>query len=216
MPLALELIEILILTTAMIQTVEIFYSFQCPYSYLALDQLSELGEGFDGQVLWQPYSGRASAKNFQTHTPPPDRLSYLKEDVVRLAKKMNMPLVMRPDWPEEEPDPERSIRGAIVASDMGLIFEYNVKMFHAWWGEGADPNEQEFFIELCDDLDVDANEFSGRINTSDVRERVRGTYKRGRKLQVFDTPTVVIGEERFVGIDRVTDAKARLKEISAE
>ena len=200
----------------MIQTVEIFYSFQCPYSYLAIDKLSELGNYFDGQVLWQPFSGKASAKNFQTHTPPPDRLSYIKEDVVRLADKMNMPLVMKQEWPEDEIDPERSIRGAIVASDLGLILEYNIKMFHCWWGEGGDPNEQEFFIELCDDLDIDANEFSGRINTSDVRERVRGTYKRGRKLQVFDTPTILIGEERFVGIDRIDAAIEKLKQLSAE
>lgn len=197
----------------MIQTVEIFYSFQCPYSYLAIDRLCQLESKFDIKVLWQPYSAKASGKNFQSASIPSDKVSYIKQDIPRLAKAMEMPLNMKEDWPESEPDPERSIRGAVVASDLDIIMEYNIKMFHRWWGEGEDPNEQDFFIELCDDLDLDPNEFSGRINTTDTRERVRGIFKRGKKLQVFDTPTIVIGEERFQGIDRIEMAEDRLREM---
>ena len=197
----------------MIQTIEIFYSFQCPYSYLAIDRLSQLESKFDIKVLWQPFSAKAAGKNFQGSNLPLDKSSYIREDVARLAKTMEMPLVIKSDWPEVEPDPERSIRGAIVAADLDLILEYNIKMFHRWWGEGEDPNDQDFFVELCEDLDIDPNEFSGRINTTDTRERVRGIYKRGRKLQVFETPTILIGEERFLGIDRISAVEDRLRAI---
>ena len=73
--------------------------------------------------------------------------------------------------------------------------------------------DRDFFIELCEDLDIDPNEFSGRINTNDTRERARGTFRRGKKLQVFDTPTVIVGEERFVGVDRLLQVEDRLKQI---
>ena len=199
----------------MIQTIEIYYSFQCPYSYLAIDRLSQIEKKYDVKVLWQPFSSKASGKNFQTAPWPPDKASYIREDVVRLAREMDMPLVMRPDWPENEFDPEKSIRGAVVAGDLDLILEYNIKMFDRWGGKGEDPNDQAFFIELADDLDIDANELMGRIMTTDTRERVRGIYKRGRKLQVFDTPTIVIGEERFVGIERLASAERRLQELEA-
>ena len=199
----------------MIQTIEIFYSFQCPYSYLAIDQLSQLEGKFDAKVLWQPFSAKASGKNFQAAPFPPDRASYIREDVVRLAREMELPLVMRPEWPDNEFDPEKSIRGAVVATDLESILEYNIKMFDRWWGKGEDPNDQAFFIELSDDLDIDANEFAGRISTTDTRERVRGIYKRGRKLQVFDTPTIVIGEERFVGLERLDAAERRLRELES-
>ncbi len=199
----------------MIQTIEIFYSFQCPYSYLGIDRLSQLERKFDVKVLWQPFSSKASGKNFQPAPYPPDRASYIVEDVVRLAREMEMPLVMKGDWPENEFDPEKSIRGALVAQDLDLILEYNIKMFDRWWGRGEDPNDQAFFIELCDDLDVDANEFAGRISSADTRERVRGIYKRGRKLQVFDTPTILIGEERFYGMDRIDAVERRLSEMES-
>jgi 2-hydroxychromene-2-carboxylate isomerase len=200
----------------MIQTIEIFYSFQCPYSYLGLERLSQIERKFDVRVLWQPYSAKAAGQNFQNSPFSPERASYIREDVVRLAKKMNMPILMRSDWPEKEFDPERSIRGAVVAGDLDIVLEYNVKMFQRWWAEGEEPNDQTFFIQLCDELDVDPNEFAGRISTTDTRERVRGLYKRGRKLQVFDTPTILIGEERFAGLDRIDLAEERLTEAGAK
>lgn len=195
----------------MIQTIEIFYSFQCPYSYLAIDRLSSLEQKFDTKVLWQPFFGKMSGQ--PSSQIPEEKASYIREDVVRLAKSMEMPLVMKSSWPEAEHDAEKSIRGAVAAGDLELSLEYNIKMFHRWWGEAEDPNEQEFFVELCDDLDIDPNEFSGRINTTDTRERVKGIYRRGRKLGVYETPTIVVGEERFVGLDRVGAAEKRLTEL---
>ncbi len=198
----------------MIQTVEIFYSFESPYSYLANDSLAQIEEDYEVRVLWHPYSAKAAGQSVQAPSMQASQLSYVKEDVVRLAKKMGMPLVMRGDWPEYQFDPERSIRGALVASDLNILYEYNIKMFQRWWGEAIDPNDQSFLIELCDDLDIDPNEFSGRMNTSDIRERVRGNFKRGQKLGIFDVPLVLIGEERFWGLDRLPDVRERLNELN--
>jgi 2-hydroxychromene-2-carboxylate isomerase len=196
------------------QTVEIFYSFQCPYSYLAFDQLSQIENDFVVKVLWQPYSLRSGGqKGFQSSPWPPDKTSYIKEDTVRLAKDMNIPLIIPEEWPDAEFDADKSLRGALIAYDLNLGLEYNIKMFQRWWGEALDPNEQKFFVELCDDLDIDPNEFSGRLNSTDTKERIKGTYKRARKLGIFETPTILIGEERFVGIDRISNARAKLTEL---
>ncbi|MCC6221608.1 MAG: DsbA family protein [Deltaproteobacteria bacterium] len=201
----------------MIQTIEIFYSFECPYSYLALDRLSQIENSFHVQVLWQPFSAKAAGHSFHNGSNiSPERASYIREDATRLAKKMEIPIVVPSDWPENGFDPEKSARGAVVAGDLSVTLEYNVKMFQRWWAEGEDPNEQSFFVQLCDELDVDPNEFAGRISTHDTRERVKGLYKRGRRLQVFDTPMILIGEERFYGIDRISHAEDRLVEIGAK
>lgn len=195
------------------QTVEIFYSFQCPYSYLAFDQLSQIENDFVVKVLWQPYSLRVGGKGFQSSPWPLDKTSYIKEDTTRLAKTMNIPFSITEEWPDNEFDSDKSLRGALIAYDLNLGLEYNVKMFQRWWGDTLDPNEQKFFIELCDDLDIDPNEFSGRLNSTDTKERIKGIYKRARKLGIFETPTILIGEERFVGIDRISHARAKLTEL---
>ena len=194
--------------------IEIFYSFQSPYSYLAMDQLYEIQEGYNVEVLWQPFSAKASGQPVPTAGVLPDKLSYLYEDTKRIAADRGLPLVFPENWPETEFDPGRITRGALIASDMDVLLPYNIKVFNKWWGLGENPNEDAFMTELCDDLDIDIGEFLSKVSSSDTRERVKGIYKRGRKLGVFDTPTIVMGEgERIVGYDKLPYVLSRLEKM---
>ncbi|MCB0310873.1 MAG: DsbA family protein, partial [Bdellovibrionales bacterium] len=92
---------------------------------------------------------------------------------------------------------------AVVAGDLEILKEYNYKVFHHWWGLGQNPNDENFMNELCDELDINLGDFLSKISSSDTRERVKGIYKRGRKLGVFDTPTFVIDQERIFGVDKL-------------
>lgn len=68
--------------------------------------------------------------------------------------------------------------------------------------------------ELCDELDVDLGEFLSKVSSSDTRERVKGIYKRGKKAMIYDTPTLVIDKERFVGIDKIPYVAQRLEKLN--
>ena len=94
--------------------------------------------------------------------------------------------------------------------------EYNIKVFNKWWGVGENPNDEAFTTQLCEDLDIDLGEFLSKVSSSDTRERVKGIYKRGKKFDVFDTPTFVIDKERFVGIDKIPFLRQRLKKMNLE
>lgn len=193
--------------------VEIFYSFQSPYSYLALEGMYSLAERFDIELLWQPFSAKASGQPVPPAPLIPDKLSYLFEDTKRLAEDMSLPLLYPEGWPESEFDPGRVTRGALVANDMGILMEYNYKVFHRWWGLGENPNDENFMNELCDELDTDLGDFLSKVSSSDTRERVKGVYKRGRKLGIFDTPTILIDKDRFYGFEKVEQAAKKLEKL---
>ncbi|MDZ4785166.1 MAG: DsbA family protein [bacterium] len=195
-------------------TIEVFYSFQSPYSYLALEEIFALEDKFDVNLLWQVYSAKASGEQTPAYPVVPEKLMYLFEDCKRYAKDRNIPIVFPETWPETEFDPTRASRGAVIAADFGVQKEYLYKVFHHIWGLGKDANEQDFLNELCDDLDVDVGDFLSKISSSDTRERVKGLYKRGRKLSVFDTPTLVIDNERFVGLDKLPYLRETLTKMN--
>ena len=188
----------------MTDKIEVFYSFQSPYSYLAMDPLYDIQEKYDVELLWQPFSAKASGNPVPQQGILPDKLSYLFEDTRRIAADRGLSITYPESWPEVEFDPGRITRGALIANDLGVLLEYNVKVFNKWWGLGEDPNQDAFMNELCDDLDIDLGDFLSKVSSSDARERVKGIYKRGRKLGVFDTPTVVFENgERLVGYDKI-------------
>jgi 2-hydroxychromene-2-carboxylate isomerase len=210
----------------MSDTVEIFYSYQSPYSYLALDDLYELQRRFDVTLLWQPFSAKASGQQSPTTAVNPDKLSYLFEDTKRFAEERGLPLCFPEGWPENEFDPGRITRGALIANDMGILMEYNYKVYHKCWGLGENPNDENFMSELCEELDVDLAEFLSKMSSSDTRERVKGVYRRGRKHGVFDTPTFLLSvdspnneemaRERIVGLDKIPYLAERLKKLGLE
>lgn len=190
--------------------IEVFYTYQSPYAYLALESIYDIKARYDVELLWQPFSAKASGHTVTPQPILPEKLSYLFEDTARYAKEHNIPLVFPEGWPEGEFDPARVTRGALVANDMGVLLEYNYKVFHRWWGIGENPNDESFTNELCDELDIDIGDFLSKLSSSDTRERVKGIYKRGRKLGVYDTPTFLIDKERFVGIDKIPYLCSRL------
>lgn len=195
----------------MTMKLEVFYSFQSPYSYLAMESLYELSNKYDVEVLWQPFSAKASGHQVTPAPIIPDKLSYLFEDTARIAREQGMPLKFPEGWPESEYDPGRITRGAVVAGDLDVLMEYNIKVFHKAWGLGENPNDENFMNELCDELDIDLGDFLSKVSSSDTRERVKGIYKRGQKLGVFDTPTIVLDKERLVGYDKIAYLLERLE-----
>lgn len=193
--------------------VEVFYSFQSPYSYLAIESIYDLEKKYDIELLWQPFSAKASSQQGAAGAVLAEKFSYLIEDTKRYAAKLNLPLEYPESWPTEEFDPTRITRGALVAADMGILMEYNYKVFQRWWGEGLDPNEEEFTAELCEDLDIELGDFLSKSSASEVRQRLKAIYARGRKLGVFDTPTIVIDKERFYGIDKLPYLEEHFKSL---
>lgn len=197
--------------------IEVYYSFQSPYSYLAMDPIYDIQDKYNVELLWQPFSAKASGQPLPQQGVLPDKLSYLFEDTKRIAAERNLTLNYPENWPETEFDPGRLTRGALIANDMGVLLEYNIKVFDRWWGSGENPNEDAFMTELCDDLDIDLGDFLSKVSSSDTRERVKGIYKRGRKLGVFDTPTFVFEDgERVVGYDKIAYLAARLEKMGAK
>ena len=196
----------------MAPTIEVFYSFQSPFSYLALESIYNLQSKYDIQLLWQPFSAKASGQAIQPTSIAPEKLTYVYEDCKRFAAENRTPLTFPESWPEVEYDPERVTRGAVIANDLDMLMEYNFKVFHRWWGEGQNPNDEDFMSELCDELDTDLGDFLSKMSSSDTRERVRGIFKRGKKLGVFDTPTFILeGGERVVGLDKIPYLDTRLE-----
>jgi 2-hydroxychromene-2-carboxylate isomerase len=198
----------------MTDKIEVFYSFQSPYSYLAMDPLYDIQEKYNVELLWQPFSAKASGNPVPQQGILPDKLSYLFEDTRRIAADRGLSITFPESWPEVEFDPGRITRGALIANDMGVLLEYNIKVFNKWWGLGEDPNQDTFMNELCDDLDIDLGDFLSKVSSSDTRERVKGIYKRGRKLCVFDTPTIVFENgERLVGYDKIAYLAQKLDKM---
>jgi 2-hydroxychromene-2-carboxylate isomerase len=182
------------------EIVEIYYDFADPYCYVFLDDLYEIESLKDVEVIWQPYNLKASGGIVESGTSfSEEEVSYIKEEVGRLAKERNLEIVFSPDWPKEEFDVSRATRAAFVALDLGVGKEFNYRVSYRIWGLGEDPAKDSFLIQVAEDLDLDLAEFLTKVSLVDTRERARGVVQRAKKQGVFRTPTITFKEQRFYG-----------------
>jgi 2-hydroxychromene-2-carboxylate isomerase len=182
--------------------IEIFYTFASPYSYLIVDRMYNLEKNFDVHVEWQPLA-------LNPEPQAPERARYTARDVQRIAESLRLPLVI----PPRQFDQLRPLLGALVAKEMGVLFEYNIKLFQHWWGEGLDPNEGDYFASLAEELDVLVGQFFERMNAPDVREHMQGIAQRAKRLAVFGVPTIVVEDELFWGQDRLDFVTRKLTKL---
>lgn len=194
----------------MANSIEVFYSFQSPYSYLAVESIYQLENDFNIEVIWQPFSPKAAGSQPQSVQVVPEKLSYILESTNRYAKNHKIPLNFPSEWPKQEFDPSKITRASLIARDLDVLMEFNYKVFHKIWGLGEDPNHETFMNELCDELDIELGDFLSKLSSSDTRQRVRKIYQRGKKFGVFDTPTFLIDSERYVGLNSIPELRERL------
>jgi predicted DsbA family dithiol-disulfide isomerase len=89
--------------------------------------------------------------------------------------------------------------------------EYNYKVFYKIWGLGENPHDDDFINGLCEEIDIDLGDFLNKMSSSETRDRIRNIYKRGKQLGIFETPTLVWNNERYVGLHILDFLKSQLE-----
>jgi 2-hydroxychromene-2-carboxylate isomerase len=137
---------------------------------------------------------------------------YLRRDVLRYARRHNVPLRRDPTATAGNPlAPARAFywvkqqRPHLEAAMAHALFE-------AFWAQGRDLStpEQVAAIELPTGLDAQAlaEGMAGEEAATLLRNAVAASMKAG----VFGSPTVVVDGEPFWGVDRLADVEAWLAE----
>lgn len=194
-----------------------FLDFGSPYSYLAAERIEEvLGE----PVAWMPVFlvGVFKATGRRSWVYSEDAASEWAEIERRLAERGLPPLALVEDWAEKlmpRATPARSTllaqRVATAALDAGRERDFCRTLLRSVFRDAGD---------LTDEATVRAAATAAGVTTAAVdealadplgQERVRERTAAAVALGVDGVPTVVIGNDRFWGDDRLEDAARALR-----
>lgn len=120
------------------KTVEFFYDYASPFSYLADCQLPGIAARHGATIDYRPAILGVLIVESGNQPPPtvPAKLAYMNADMRRWATRLNVPFVPNPAFPV------RSItlmRAALIAQDMGVFQSFHAAMWRAMWQDhGAD------------------------------------------------------------------------------
>jgi 2-hydroxychromene-2-carboxylate isomerase len=188
----------------MTRTIDFYFDFPSPYSYLAHTQLPRIAAEHGATVTYHPFRILELMKlvgNRPTTIECKNKGKYAGVDLQRWAKRYNVDFARNPysksfDFSELD-------RGALVAIEDGRGDEYVTTVFAAIWGRPADLCQRSVLIDIMQGAGFDAPRLIERANAQDVIARFEAETKAAAERGVFGAPTMFVGNQMFFGNDRL-------------
>jgi 2-hydroxychromene-2-carboxylate isomerase len=210
----------------MTHTVDLYWSFRSPYSYLVVPRLIELERDWDVTVNVRPVLPIAVRQPEFFANSDPLWFSYLMRDCVRSAEFAGMPLRWpRPDpvvmdfatrtYPKEQPHIHRLTRLGVLAAERGFGLTLLRAVSHLIWSGEVDgwPEGNHLaravgsvggdLAEMDAVLAVEAERLDSVIKANEADQRLGGHY---------GVPLMVYEGEPFFGQDRYDQLVWRMQQ----
>jgi len=191
-------------------TLEFFYDFVSPYSYLASTRVEAEVARVGGTVRFRPFllGGVFNATGNKAPIENPAKARHLATDLGRWAKRLGVPFA----WPSQFPLlTVLPLRAAFAAEKAGLLVPYTHAMFRAYWAEGRDISSPAVVQEVATKAGLDGAALVAEApNHKDaLKAQTQEAVDRGS----FGAPTFFVGQEMFIGNDRLDFAIEALADV---
>ena len=185
-------------------TVDFYFDFGSPYSYIASRLIEKVCEDNGATLRWRPLVIGGLFKSNNT-TPPftlPNRARYMATDLEDLTNFYGIPFKPRTQFLF---NPILALRATLAASQDGEQGKAVHAFFHGAWAKDLDLGDQEVAIGLLNDAGLDGAELVERTQHDTIKSELRENTDRADGLGIFGAPFSVVneGEKMFWGHDRL-------------
>ena len=186
-------------------TIEFYFDFLSPYTYLANTRLASLGV----DIAYRPVfiADVMQLVNNQPSPKCPPKARYAALDAARWAKRYDIPLSRNPDlWralAAGQFDARRLIRGALAAEEVGVFDQYLTAIFNAIWRTPRDLVSEGGRNAVLQDAGISPESIWSRADTPELHARLDECVRAAAEKGVFGTPTFIVDGEMFFGNDRL-------------
>lgn len=183
-------------------SVEFYFDYGSPYSYIAYRRLPALIDRAGARVEYRPMllggvfqlTGNASPALNQA------KWAHGQRDLERFTAKYQVPFQRNPHFPVNT---LKLMRGAVVAAEEGTLARYSEAVFAGMWRDAQKMDDEAVISGVLRDAGLDDRHFLARIAEDAVKQKLKSWTEAAVARGVFGAPTFFVGEEMFFGQDRL-------------
>lgn len=186
----------------MSKSVEFFFDFGSPSTYLAWTQLPQIAAAAGANIIWQPMllGGVFKATGNQSPISIPAKGRYTMQDFARFARRYGVPIAFNPHFPINT---LTLMRGAAGYLGSAQFERYLSAIFEAMWVNKKNLGKPEVVAEVITRAGLDPAEFARLVSDEEVKDRLKAITEQAIQRGAFGAPTFFVGEEMFFGQDRL-------------
>lgn len=195
------------------KTIDFYWDLGSTNSYFALKLIQPIAARHGAQIRWHPFNlGHVFKTNhYELMKEPRDKLNHRLVDLMRWAKKYDLPFRRPTNFPIKT---ARALRGALAMRRFDLELPYIEAIFSEYWErDNGAIGEYPALRPVAASLGVDPDEFERLSESDPIRQALIDSTNQARERGVFGAPSLIIEDELYWGKDRmefVEDHLARL------
>jgi 2-hydroxychromene-2-carboxylate isomerase len=188
----------------MIKSIDFYFDFISPYSYLAHKKIKKLKQVNNINFNYRPVLV-GGLHNLQGITAPAfikSKLKHMISDCDLIAKKDKSNFT----WNSKFPINSLNImRGYLFINDKTKDLYLNV-MFDAYWKDNLDTSNEEVLKTLLEKCKISLNDFFVGIKDQKIKDELKNITQVAHEKEIFGAPTFVVNNKIFWGQDRLSFA----------
>jgi 2-hydroxychromene-2-carboxylate isomerase len=185
-----------------LKTIEFFFDFSSPYSYLAATQLPGVAERAGARIVYKPFVLAAIFKATGNDMPAKIAVkgTYMLEDLGRWARHYGVPFRFSSHFPVNT---IKAMRLVLVADEQGKAEPAVQAAFRAIWVEDRDLTSPDVLADIARAAGLDAEAALAAIETQAIKDRLRAYTDEATARGAFGAPAIFVGDALFWGNDRL-------------
>lgn len=188
----------------MSKSVEFYFDFGSPTSYLAYTQLPGICAEAGAELVYRPVllGGVFQATGNASPIAVPAKGRYTMIDMLRFARRYGVPLKMNPHFPINTLTLMRAATGLQLRQPER--FEALLAcVFKGMWVDALNLGDPAVLGPLLAEAGFDPQALLALTTEQDVKDALKTNTEAAIKRGMFGAPTFFVGDEMFFGQDRL-------------
>lgn len=194
----------------MARTLEFYFDYGSPYSYLADTQVDAIAKRTGAALQRKPMLLGGVFKSTGNASPMTVALKsqWSAFDMPMWSRFYKVPFNRNPHFPVNTLN---LMRGATAAQIDGVFDRYHPAMYKAMWVDGRNLNDLNEVTKVLTEAGLNAQRIGNRIQDADVKDRLKSVTEEAVARGVFGAPTSFVDGKMFFGNDRLPFVEMALK-----
>ena len=156
----------------MIKSFDFYFDFISPYSFLAHKEIKKIEEKNSIKIRYKPIllGGLHNLHGIKAPAFIPAKAKHMIRDCKLIAEKNNVKFKFNSYFPIKSLN---LMRGVLVAEEDNFKSYYIENIFNAIWQDGLNLNDENIFLKILKNLNVNPKTFMLRIASSSIKDSLR-------------------------------------------
>ena len=185
----------------MTKSIEFYFDFISPYSYLAYQKLKTLNKDNFFKIVYKPILlgglhnlGGITAPAFNVR-----KMKNMKDDCKLIADKNKIQF----QWNENFPINSLYLMRGYLVIDENLKKKFFEVCFDYYWKKNIDVSNEKNVIKILDTCSINKINFFKHIENNKVKDELKKLTNLAFEKDIFGAPTFIVNNKIFWGQDRL-------------